>query len=302
MMGWLGLLLALAGAPLLGSLIVKTKAWFAGRQGAPLLQPYRDLYRLWHKGAVFSTTTSWLFQLAPTLMLGATLLALTVLPFAGRPGPVSFIGDLVVLAYLLGLGRFLYLLAALDTGSAFAGMGASREAWIGMLAEPGLVLGVAALARYTGGLTLAEIYGRLGFEDWVGALPVLAMVALALGMVLLAEGARMPVDDPTTHLELTMVHEAMVLDHSGPDLAMIHYAADLKLWLFGSLLVSLVLPTAGLGMPLAALMHLGGLGLVALGIGVVESVTGRITFLKLPKFIASASLLAGLALLLVGVR
>lgn len=290
---------ALALAPLLSGLITRTKALIAGRQGAPLLQPYYDLFRLLGKGSVYSTTTTWIFQLGPTVGLATALLALLLLPFAGAPGPLEFTGDLILFAYLLGLGRFLYVLAAMDTGSSFGGMGASREALIGALAEPALFLVIGALARYTGYGSLGAIYAHLSYEDWLGAFPALAMLVGALGVVYLAENARIPVDDPTTHLELTMVHEVMVLDHSGVDLAIIHYTADLKLWLLGSLLVGLVLPVASLPLWLAVVVYLGGMGLLAVVVGVVESVTARVPLLKLPKFIGSASLLAGLAFLLV---
>ena len=170
-----------------------------------------------------------MFPLGPVVSLAALMAALLIVPLGAIPAPLSFSGDLIVVAGLLALGRFAIVLAALDTGSSFEGMGASREVHFAALAEPALLLALAVLARITGALSLTPLYQGITAAAWIAALPALALVAMTLLVLALVENSRIPVDDPTTHLELTMIHEVMVLDHSGPDLGYIHYAAALKL-------------------------------------------------------------------------
>src|SRR6266568_8641577 len=235
-------LCALLLAPLLLGLINRTKAFIAGRRGPPLVQPYRDVVKCLRRGAVYGEVTSWVFRLGPVVNLATLIAALLILPFGGVAAVLSFPGDLIVLAGLFALGRFATVLAALDTGSSFEGMGASREVHFAALAEPALLVALAVLVRVTGGLSLTEIYGAVTIAAWGRALPALALVATTLVVLELVENTRIPADDPTTHLELTMIHEVMVLDHSGPDLGIIQYAAALKLWMLGSLLVGLLVP------------------------------------------------------------
>ncbi len=227
------LICALILAPLLIGLINRAKAFVAGRRGPPLLQPYWDVAKCLRRGAVYGDVTSWVFRLGPVVNLAALVAGVAITPFGGVGSVLSFSGDLVVLAGLFALGRFVTVLAALDTGSSFEGMGASREVHFAALAEPALLLALATLSRVTGSFSLTTIYGAITASAWIGALPALALVAMTLLVLNLVENARVPVDDPNTHLELTMIHEVMVLDHSGPDLAFIQYAAALKLWIFG---------------------------------------------------------------------
>ena len=229
-------------APLLLGITNRTKAIFAGRNGPPLFQTYYDLWKLLHKGAVYSRTTTWVFRAGPMIGLASVLVATLFLPFGGCRSPLSFAGDLILFAYLLGLARVFTVLAALDTGSSFEGMGASREVLFSALAEPSLFLALAAVARQTGSLSLSDMHLALSTTAWGHSALLMNLVAVVLLVVLLAENSRIPVDDPNTHLELTMIHEVMVLDHGGPDLAFILYAAALKLWLFGALIVDLVIP------------------------------------------------------------
>lgn len=268
-------LAALLGAPLLPGLIARVKALAAGRVGAPLLQPYHDLARLLQKGVVYSTTSTWVFRLAPSVVLAATLGALAVLPF-GAKALLAFPGDFLVLVGALALARFALVAGALDTGSAFEGMGASREVWIGALAEVGLLLSMAAL----GAESLSTLAPSADPTRWA--------VLVALTLLALAECARIPFDDPNTHLELTMVHEVMVLDHSGPDLAYLLYASYLKLWILGGL----ILKIAGLGAWLPAIL------LWAVLVGVIESATARLAMNRIPQFLALALGLAALALVM----
>ena len=288
-------LCALLLAPLLLGLINRTKAVVAGRRGPPLLQPYRDVVKCLRRGAVYGEVTSWLFRLGPVVNLATLVAALLILPFGGVGAVVSFPGDLIVLAGLFALGRFVTVLAALDTGSSFEGMGASREVHFAALAEPALLVALAVLVRVTGGLSLSEIYGAVTIAAWARALPALALVAMTLVVLELVENTRIPVDDPTTHLELTMIHEVMVLDHSGPDFAYIQYAAALKLWILGVLFVGLVVPLRSGSLWLdggAALLGMAGLAVV---IGLVESAMARYRLTRVPQFIVGAATLSAVA-------
>jgi len=284
-------------APLLLGIIGKTKALVAGRKGAPLLQPYRDLYRLMGKGAVYSRTTTWVFRAAPSVSLGSLLLACLMLPAGPLGAPLAFPGDLVLFAYLLALGRFAVVAGALDTGSAFEGMGASREAAFSAFAEPGFFLVLGVLAWKEQATSLGPILASADVISWGGQIPSLALAAGALYLILLAENSRIPVDDPTTHLELTMIHEVMVLDHSGPDLAFILYGSALKMWLFGAVLVSILMPAQGTAWASTALF-LGGMAVVAVSVGLVESFMARLRLSRVPQYLGLAAVLAGLAALL----
>jgi len=289
---------ALALAPLLPGVINRTKAFIAGRRGPPLLQPYRDVLKCLRRGAVYGDVTSWVFRLGPVANLATLLAALLLMPLGGIAAPLSFAGDLIVLVGLLALGRFVTVLAALDTGSSFEGMGASREAHFAVLAEPALLLALATLARASGALSLTQIYGALTPSLWLTALPSLALVAMTLLVLVLVENCRIPVDDPTTHLELTMIHEAMVLDHSGPDFAYIQYAAALKLWLIGSLLVGLIIPLRGAWWVCLPTM-LFGMAVLGAVIGMIESAMARYRLVKVPQFIVGAATLSAVAFIVI---
>jgi formate hydrogenlyase subunit 4 len=286
--------------PLLLGVINKTKAWFAGRVGAPLLQPYRDIWKLLRKGAVYSRTTTWLFRAGPIVSLAAVLCAGLILPLSANISPLGFSGDVVLFAYLFGLGRFFTMAAALDTGSSFEGMGASREAAFSALAEPALFLSMAILCVPAGSATFADAFGKLPWTTWGFEHPTYLAAALSLFAVLLAENSRIPVDDPNTHLELTMIHEVMVLDHGGPDLAFILYGSAVKLFVIGALLTHVLLPIpANGGWRGIVLLGGGELALAAL-VGVVESVMARLRLPRVPQFLVGAVVLAvvGLAALL----
>ena len=292
------LISSLCLAPGLLGIINRTKAHFAGRNGQPILQPYFDIYKLLQKGVVYSKTTTWVFRVNPLIGLSAMLLALVLLPMGNMPGLLHFKGDLFLLIYIAGLARFFMVVAALDTGSSFEGMGASREVQFSALAEPALLLGLAALARITGELSLSSIYSAISLHFWMLSGTALIMVVVALFIVLLSENARIPVDDPTTHLELTMIHEVMVLDYSGPDFAMILYSAALKFWIFSSLVVGLIMPRSGF-LIIDIPVFLAGMALLAVITGVVESCMARLRMLKVPELLIGAGVLSILALMLV---
>lgn len=282
--------------PLLQGVIVKTKAAFAGRRGAPLLQPYRDLARLLRKGMVISRTTSWIFLAGPALSLATTFAAGLLLPLGANQAQVHFTGDLVLFAYLLALGRFFTVAAALDTGSAFEGMGSAREITFACLTEPALFLGMLALARITGSLELSGMLGSGLHAGWGEATPALVLVTTGLMVVALAEGCRIPFDDPNTHLELTMIHEVMVLDHSGPALATIQYGAAMKQFLFGSILVRLAvpaLPAGAGGWAVFAVLLI----LFAVLVGTIESAMARLRMIHVPTILIGAIFFTGFGLL-----
>lgn len=284
---------ALGAAPLLLSVINRVKARFAGRRGQPLAQPYYDLAKLLRKEAIYGDGTTWAFRLAPVVGLAAVFTALLLVPFGGADALVAFPGDLVLFVYLLALQRAVTILAALDTGSSFEGMGASREAGFGALTEPSLLLALAALVLQSGGVSLSTALHP-------PAMGVTAPLVLgALVVVFIAENARIPVDDPNTHLELTMVHEVMVLDHGGPDLAFIHYASALKMWVLGALLVGVAVPQPdGWPWPGGFVLALAGMVVVAVTAGLVESVLARLRMRAVPQFLLSGSVLAAVALVL----
>jgi formate hydrogenlyase subunit 4 len=303
------IILALLLPPLLLGVIAKTKALFAGRNGPPVLQPYYDLIKLFQKGSVFSTTTTWVFRAGPVVGLVTTLLAMLLIPLGDARAPISFTGDLILLAYLLGLGRFFTASAALDTGSAFEGMGAAREVTFACLAEPAFFLGLLVLAKLSGSLHLADVADHGQFQagmlgrglaaNWLTAGGSLALVLLSWFIVLLVENSRIPFDDPNTHLELTMIHEVMVLDHSGPALGMILYGAALKLFLFGALIVRLALPVATGSPWLDWPLFVGGMLAVAVMVGVVESTVARLRLTHIPILLVAACLLSAFGIILV---
>jgi formate hydrogenlyase subunit 4 len=278
--------------PLLLGVIHRTKAWVAGRRGPPLLQAYYDLARLFRKDMVFSRTTTWVFRAGPVVSVSAVVLAGALAPFGAFDAPVAFTGDLVLFAYLLALGRFFTTAAALDTGSAFEGMGAAREVSFACLAEAALFMAFVVLVRFSGSLSLTPIFHAPMTASAEG-LPTaaLVLVAVALFVVLLAENARVPVDDPNTHLELTMIHEVMVLDHSGPLFGLVLYGAAVKLFLLSALLLHLVLPVT-LGAPwLDWALFVAGVGAIAIGIGVVESVMARLRLRHVPTLLIASAVL-----------
>lgn len=289
--------LALGLSPLLFGVINRVKAAFAGRRGAPVLQPYYDLHRLLRKGVVYSQTATWLLPAGPVVGVAAMLAATLLVPFAGLVPGLSFSGDLLVVVALCGVMRFFTVLAALDTGSAFEGMGASREVTFAALAEPPLLLGLLFLAVKTRGTSLHHAYGGLTFESWLAAGPGLMLVAVAFFVLFLAENARIPVDDPNTHLELTMIHEVMVLDHSGVDFGLVQYGAALKMWVLGALLVGLLLPWTG-SIRTQLFADLAAMLLLAVATGIVESVMARVRLVRVPQLLVGALVLTSLALVL----
>ncbi len=291
---------ALVGAPLLTGVINRTKAVFAGRHGQSFFQLYYDIFKLLRRGSVYSTTSSFVLRTAPAFSLASLVIAALFLPYAGFavPGWIGFQYDLIFFVYIFAFGRFLTVLAALDTGSAFCGMGASREVQFSALAEPAFLVALATLSLQAESVSLSGIFTNheiMNVATRHGTM--ILLTAAALFLVMLSENCRVPFDDPCTHLELTMIHEAMILDYSGPELGLILYGASLKLWIFASLIVMTVLP---FDFPawLNILIFLAGVLFTGVLTGVVESVTARFRFTKVPQVLLSALGLAALALAL----
>ncbi|TNF33740.1 MAG: hydrogenase [Deltaproteobacteria bacterium] len=278
--------------PLLLGVINRVKAKAGGRRGQPLLQAYRDLARLLRKGLVFSETTTWIFRAAPIVTLVATLLAGLLIPLGGG-GPVGFEGDLILFVYLFALGRFFTTAAALDTGSPFEGMGAAREVTWAALTEPAVFFVLISLASWSDSLSLdTMLLAPAGPHA-----ATLVLSAAGLFIVLLVECSRVPFDDPNTHLELTMVHEVMVLDHSGPLFAAVLYGAAMKLFILATLLVRLVTPHLADAWATRGVV-LAGVLAVAVVIGVVESTTARVRLARIPNLVSGAALVTAVGFLL----
>lgn len=291
-------ILILVISPFLFGVINRTKAIFAGRRGSPWLQLYRDIFKLFRKGAVYSPTATWLFRAGPIVALSSVILAAFLIPFAGHPALVAFDGDIILFIYLLGLARFFTVLAALDTGSSFEGMGASREVQFAVFAEPTLFLSLMVLVRLTGKISLSGVFAGGALGSWTASGPLIVLVLGALFIVFLAENSRLPVDDPNTHLELTMIHEVMVLDHGGVDLGYILCSAAIKFWLLGTLLVGMVVGGYSLGWVMDGALFIAGMVLLAVLVGVMESILARLRLLKIPQFIIIALALSTVALIL----
>jgi formate hydrogenlyase subunit 4 len=277
-------------APLLPGIINKVKAWVAGRRGPPVLQLYFDLAKLWRKGVVLSTAVSPAHVIGPAVAWIAILSAALLLPVGPAGASLSFRGDALLFVYLLAFARFCIALAALDTGSAFEGMGVSREVSYAVLAEAAIITALLTLCVQSGSVSLATM---LAPSAGAGA----ALLAAGLFGVLLAENCRVPFDDPNTHLELTMVHEVMVLDHSGPPLAAILHGASLKLLLFAVLLVEAVLPLGKLSLLQAIGVLIASVFVVAIAIGLIESLLARLAFRRVPLLLTTAFLFCLFALL-----
>lgn len=290
---------AILTAPLLPALIKKVKAFYAGQQGPPLLINYYTMAKLFKKGSVYSTSTTFVFRMGPVVGCATSLMMLLFFPMAGIAPLFSFHGDVLILFYLMGLGRFFTILAALDTASPFEGMGAAREAFFSTLAEA-TVFGILVLFfRITGSLSFAEFFSGshpISLTGEHGALLILVVVALYI--VMLAENSRVPVDDPATHLELTMIHEVMILDHSGPDLALIELGAWFKLLFYAGFLTRILDPFQLQNVWLNGLLFYAVVTFIYITIGTVESITARYKMNMVPKFILTPFILVFFATIL----
>jgi len=294
----LQVLLVGAGGPLLVGGIRALKARLQGRQGASPIQPYRDLRKLLVKEVVVAETTSWVFRATPFVLASVMLTVAAVVPLLDARPALGFAGNIVLVMYLLLLGTFFLALAGLDAGSAFGGMGASREVMVAALAEPTVILAIFSVALRAGTTNLGGIVERLGAERLLALDPGHLLAFAAFFVVMIAETGRLPVDNPATHLELTMIHEAMVLEYSGPYLALVEWASGMKLLLFLALLGNLFVPWGvplG-GTPMAVVIGVVTLGvkLVALAVSVaaLESMVAKLRLFRVPELLSGSFALA----------
>lgn len=292
-------MLAVLLSPLYAGVILKVKAFFGGKKGPPLLIHYYTLLKLFRKGSVYSKSTTFVFRMSPLVSLSAVLMALMFFPLAGVLPLISFEGDAVFVLYLLGLGRFFTIAGAMDTASPFEGMGAAREAFFPIFCEAAMFMLLVLFYQLTGSLRMGAYFsGSQPAEMWGAAGAPLLLAAAALFILLLAENSRAPVDDPATHLELTMIHEVMILDHSGPDLGLIELGSSVKLLFYSAVIARLLCPV-DIGGPIANALVFGLALAGVYGVtGVMESVMARFRMDIVPRFLLASFSLAFFALVI----
>jgi formate hydrogenlyase subunit 4 len=294
-----GILLILFTSIFFTGIILRTKSLTSGRKGPGIMQPVKDVIRLFRKGSVYSETTSIIFRIAPVIYFSSVLMACLVIPFGTYKGIISFDGDFIFFAYILALGKFFSIISAMDTGSSFEGMGASREALYSMFAEPAFFILIGSFALYTGKTSFYEIFSSMHLGSSI-TYTLGGLAAFVLLMISMIENSRMPVDDPKTHLELTMIHEVMVLDNSGFDLGLIISAGYLKFAMYGAIIAGFFIGSLSViwALPLFLLIQV----LFAVTVGMVESFMARFRMSHNPQFIlalSSVSFLIFLGVLLV---
>jgi len=295
----LSLVLILIASLFFTGIIIRVKSISSGRKGPGIFQPIKDVWRLFKKGSVYSETTSFVFQIAPVIYFSSVVMAILVVPFGSTKGIISFDGDFIFFAYVLAMGKFFNIISAMDTGSSFEGMGASREALYSMFAEPAFFILLGSFALLTGHTSFFEIFSTLHLGSYITyALGIMATFVLV--MIAMIENSRMPIDDPKTHLELTMVHEVMILDNSGFDLGLILSSGYLKFAMYGTLIADLYI--GGLSMAYSIPVFLFIQFAFAVSVGLIESFMARFRMSHNPQFIfalSSVSLLIFLGVLLV---
>lgn len=299
-MNILSFILIIAASLFFTGIVIRTKSIFSGRKGPGIFQPMKDIWRLFRKGAVYSKTSSFIFQIAPSIYFASVLMAIFLIPFGNQPGIISFKGDFIFFAYVLALGKFFIIISAMDTGSSFSGMGASREALYSLLVEPAFFILMGSFALLTGHTSFHEIFSSLHFGSYI-SYAVGTLAAFVLVIIALIENSRMPVDDPKTHLELTMIHEVMILDNSGFDLGLILYATNLKFAMYGGLITNFFL-TPGYEWYFSIPIFIGVQLLFAMIVGTIESFMARFRMNHNPQYIfmlTSISLLIFLGVLLI---
>ena len=285
-----GIILSVIAAMFFPGIILRVKSRMSGRKGPGIMQPWKNIAVLLRKGSVISNTTSYIFRFAPLVYLATILCAIALLPFPGIHSFWGFDGDFILFAYLLGLGKFFFIIGAMDTGSSFEGMGANREALYSMLVEPAFFILFGTMAMITGHSSMQEIFALFHFSGHnafiIGIIAIYLLIQVAM-----IENSRMPVDDPKTHLELTMIHEVMILDHSGFDLALVHIGTNLKFAMYGLLITNIILPAE-----LSLVLRLGSFlviqSIFAGLIGLMESFRARKKLVKNPQFILALSSIA----------
>jgi len=307
----IGLLVAIIGqtalvllfSPLITGFSKTLKARLQTRRGPPILQPYRDLHKLLRKGMVMPETASWIFSATPYVLFATTLLAALLIPTVSAQAPLSPIGGVLAVVYLLALGRFFLALGGLDAGSPFGGLGSSREMTISAIAEPALMLAVFTVALGAGSTSLSAMAQAAVGQSWRFLAPSQMLAFAALFIVLIAETGRIPVDNPATHLELTMIHEAMILEYSGPYLALIEWSAWMKQMILMTLLVNVFFPygltaeASASGIAISVGLFIFKLATLALAVVLVETGNAKLRLFRVPELLAVAFVLSALALI-----
>lgn len=279
----LNLILILALPFLFVGVINKTKAFWAGRKGPSLFQIFYDFVRLFKKGMVISKTTSFVFLIFPGITFGTTFFASLLIPFALHSSVLNIEGAFIIFAYTMSLGKFFSIIGAMDVGSSFEGMGASREASFSTIVEPAFFIIMGSIIALTGIYNFDSFTMIISKAGSIGYLIVI-LGAITLFMIILVEGCRVPVDDPNTHLELTMIHEVMILDNSGPDLALLSYSAGMKMVAFASLIANLLIPSE-IPLRISLLLFIGIIMTIAVAVGTVESAIARLRMSRVFDFI-----------------
>jgi formate hydrogenlyase subunit 4 len=295
----LAIILILFSSIFFTGIILRTKSIASGRKGPGILQPVKDLVRLFKKGSVYSETTSVIFRIAPPVYFSSVLMACLVIPFGSYKGIVSFDGDFIFFAYILALGKFFSIISAMDTGSSFEGMGASREALFSLFAEPAFFILIGSFALLTGNTSFFDIFSTLHLGSSI-TYTLGGLAAFVLVLIAMIENSRMPVDDPKTHLELTMIHEVMILDNSGFDLGLILTTGYLKFAMYGAIIADFFIGALSLSWALPVFLLIQAL--FAVTVGLIESFMARFRMNHNPQFIlalSSVSFLIFLGVLLV---
>ncbi|HNX25220.1 MAG TPA: NADH-quinone oxidoreductase subunit H [Spirochaetota bacterium] len=264
-------------------IINKTKAFWGGRKGASIFQPYYDFIKLMKKSEVISTVTSPVFFLFPVISLSTVIFAGFLLPLIDHKAVISFEGSFIMFAYILALGKFFSIIGALDTGSSFEGMGAAREAFFTSIPEPAFFIILGSISIFGEINSFENLFGLYHAGSELSLL-IVVLTVIILFIILLVEGSRIPIDDPNTHLELTMIHEVMVLDNSGPSLALIQYGAAMKMMILSSLILNFIIPYSA-GPLLYSAYYAAGIIAAAFTIGTVETLTARFRIVRIPDFI-----------------
>jgi formate hydrogenlyase subunit 4 len=296
-------LIVVLGAPLLVGFIRKTKARLQGRCGAGVMQPYRDLRKLLIREVVISENTSWIFRFTPYVVIGAMLVAALIVPVLTTAGGAQSLGNIVLLMYLFLLATFFLALAGLDAGSSFGGMGSSREMAVAALAEPTVMIAIFAISLRAGTTALSDMISRSASDRLLLLNPGHLLAFFSFFIVALAETGRLPIDNPSTHLELTMIHEAMVLEYSGRYLALIEWASAIKLFLFFTLLGNVFIPwgigsTESLGALLLGFVALViKLALLAVSLALLETTVAKLRLFRVPALLTGSFMLALLAVI-----
>jgi formate hydrogenlyase subunit 4 len=296
----LGLILIIITSLFFTGIVIRTKSIFSGRKGPVILQPIWDIWRLFQKESIYSQTSSIIFKIAPSIYLASVVIAIMLIPFGNQKGIFSFTGDFVFFAYLLAVGKFFNIISALDTGSSFEGMGASREALYSLLAEPAFFILMGSFSLLTGHTSFVDIFNSLHFGSYTSYVIAL-LAAFVFVLIALIENSRMPIDDPKTHLELTMIHEVMILDNSGFDLGLILYATLLKFGMYGAIIANLFI-APGMELYYSIPLFFAVQVIFAIVVGSFESFIARFRMSHNPQFIftlTSISLLIFLSVLLI---